>query len=155
VFLARSISKPNRRKAMARKEATPGVEIIDDAPVVETVAESTDFRELAASEAFMNEFVTVLVHATTDENQAPHVIVNCNGTNQPIVRGYPTKVRRKYVEILARMKETKYTQYTPNPAAPDVTEMRARHGLAYPFDLVEDVNPKGRAWLQNVLAEPA
>lgn len=140
---------------MAKKNAVQGVEIIDDAPIVETVAESRDFRQLAADEAFMNEMVTVHVHATTDENQAPHVIVNCNGTNQPIVRGVPTRIRRKYVEILARMKETKYTQVTRNPAAPDQIDMIARHGLSYPFDLVEDDNPRGRAWLQNVLAEPA
>tara|TARA_R110000868_G_scaffold205600_2_gene454132 strand:+ start:122 stop:547 length:426 start_codon:yes stop_codon:yes gene_type:complete len=132
-----------------------GIEIADDEPVVETVAESKDFRQLAADEAFMNELVTVMVHSTTDENQAPHVIVNCNGMNQPIIRGYPTRVRRKYVEILARMKETKYTQVTPNPSAPDSTEMRARHGLAYPFEVTEDTNPRGRGWLQNVLAEPA
>lgn len=139
------------------KNQTPmqGVEILDDTPVVETVAESKDFRQLAADEAFMNELVTVMIHSTTDENQAPHVIVNCNGMNQPIVRGYPTKIRRKYVEILARMKETKYSQRTPNPAAPDQTELVPRHGLAYPFDLVEDPNPRGRSWLQNVLAEPA
>ena len=141
---------------MARKESSvQGIEISDDAPVVETVAESLDFGQLAASEAFMNEMVTVLVHSTTDENQAPHVIVNCNGMNQPIIRGYPTKIRRKYLEILARMKETKYRQETPNPAAPDQIHMIARHGLAYPFDLVDDPNPRGRAWLQNVLAEPA
>lgn len=141
---------------MAKKESpAQGIEISDDTPIVETVAESRDFRQLAADEAFMNEFVTVLVHSTTDENQAPHVIVNCNGTNQPIIRGVPTKVRRKYVEILARMKETKYNQVTPNPAAPDISHMQARHGLAYPFDLVDDANPRGRAWLQNVLAEPA
>jgi hypothetical protein len=140
---------------MAKSEPVKGIEITDDAPVVETVAESKDFSKLAADEAFMNELVTVMIHSTTDENQAPHVIVNCNGTNQPIIRGVPTKVKRKYVEILARMKETKYTQVTPNPAAPDVSELRARHGLAYPFDLVDDSNPRGRAWLQNVLAEPA
>jgi hypothetical protein len=34
-------------------------------------------------------------------------------------------------------------------------DMVARHGLSYPFDLVEDKNSRGRAWLQNVLAEPA
>ena len=141
---------------MARKEnPIQGIEISDDEPVVETVAESIDFGQLAASEAFMNETVTVLVHSTTDENQAPHVIVNCNGMNQPIIRGYPTKIKRKYLEILARMKETKYSQVTRNPAAPDQIDMIARHGLAYPFDLVEDPNPRGRAWLQNVLAEPA
>lgn len=140
---------------MAKNEPVKGIEITDDAPVIETVAESKDFSKLASDEAFMNELVTVMIHSTTDENQAPHVIVNCNGTNQPIIRGVPTKVKRKYVEILARMKETKYTQVTPNPAAPDVSELRARHGLAYPFDLVDDSNPRGRAWLQNVLAEPA
>ena len=140
---------------MANKNVAQGVEVIDDTPIVETVSESKDFREMAANESFMNEVVTVLVHSSTDENQSPHVIVNCNGVNQPIVRGVPTVIRRKYLEILARMKETKYTQVTPNPAAPDVSEMKARHGLAYPFEVIEDANPKGRAWLNNVLAEPA
>lgn len=140
---------------MAKQVAVQGVEIIDDAPVIETVSESRDFRQLAADEAFMNEMVTVYVHPTTDENQPPQVVVNCNGVNQPIVRGVPTMIRRKYVEILARMKETKYTQVTPNPAAPDVSEMRARHGLVYPFEVMEDKNIRGRAWLNNVLAEPA
>jgi hypothetical protein len=140
---------------MAKKEVVAGMEIVDDAPIIETVAESRDFSQLAADEGFMNEMVEVMVHATTDENQAPHVIVNCNGTNQPIIRGVPTKVRRKYVEILARMKETKYSQVTRNPAAPDQIDMVARHGLAYPFELMNDPNPRGRAWLQNVLAEPA
>lgn len=138
---------------MAKPEK--GIEIVDDQPIIETVAASKDFRELASEEAFMNEFVTVLVHQTTDENQAPHVIVNCNGTNQPIIRGVPTTIRRKYLEILARMKETKYRQEVRNPSAPDQIDMIARSGLAYPFELMEDANPRGRAWLQHVLAEPA
>lgn len=143
-------------KMMAiKKEAIQGIEIVDDAPTVETVSESVDFGALAASEAFMNEQVTVMVHSTTDENQPNHVVVNCNGMNQPILRGVPTAVRRKYVEILARMKETKYTQVTRNPAAPDQIDMIARHGLSYPFDIQHDANPRGRAWLANVLAEPA
>ena len=140
---------------MAGRKKTVGVEITDDQPVVEPVAKSTDFHKLAAEEAFMNEKVTILIHSTTDDNQAPHVIVNCNGINQPIMRGVPTEVKRKYVEILARMKETKYTQVTPNPSLPDVSHMDARTALAYPFDLVEDKNAKGKAWLNHVLAEPA
>ena len=140
---------------MAKKEVVAGIEILDDTPTVDPVSQVADLRELAASEAFMNEMVEVMVHASTDENQAPHVILNCNGTNQPIMRGVPTRVRRKYVEILARMKETKYSQVTRNPAAPDQIDMIARHGLAYPFELMHDDNPRGRAWLSNVLAEPA
>jgi len=139
----------------SKKNTVQGMEIIDDEPVIETVAESRDFSKLAADEAFMNELVTVMVHSTTDENQPNHVVVNCNGMNQPLIRGVPTTVKRKYVEILARMKETKYTQITRNASAPDQIDMVARHGLSYPFDLVEDLNPRGRAWLQNVLAEAA
>lgn len=137
------------------KNTIQGIDLKDDAPIVETVAESSDFGALAASEAFMNEIVTVYVHPTTNENEATQFLINCNGTNQPVVRGVEIPMKRKYVEILARMKETKYTQVTPNPAAPDVSEMRARTGLVYPFDLIDDKNPKGRAWLRNVLAEPA
>lgn len=138
---------------MAKKDQ--GVVITDTSEIVETVAESADFAKLAADEAFMNEMVTVHVHSTTDENQPSQFIINCNGVNQPVVRGINMEMKRKYVEILARMKETKYSQHTPNPAAPDVSELRARHGLVYAFDLIHDANPKGRAWLSNVLAEPA
>jgi len=139
----------------SKKNTVQGMEIIDDEPVIETVAESRDFSKLASDEAFMNELVTVMVHSTTDENQPNHVVVNCNGMNQPLIRGVPTTVKRKYVEILARMKETKYTQVTRNASAPEQIDMIARHGLSFPFDLVEDKNPRGRAWLQNVLAEAA
>jgi len=140
---------------MAAKQKIQGIEISDDAPTIDLVSELKDFAALASSEVFMNEQVTIMVHSTTDENQPPQVIVNCNGMNQPIIRGYPTTIKRKYVEILARMKETKYSQVTRNPAAPDQIDMVARHGLSYPFDLVEDKNPRGRAWLTNVMAEPA
>ena len=140
---------------MATKQKIQGIEISDDAPTIDLVSELKDFAALASSEAFMNEQVTIMVHSTTDENQPPQVIVNCNGMNQPIIRGYPTTIKRKYVEILARMKETKYSQVTRNPSAPDQIDLVARHGLSYPFDLVEDANPRGRAWLTNVMAEPA
>ncbi len=140
---------------MAKSKKTVGIEISDDQQEVEPVGNNADFKQLVADEAFMNEPVTIRIHATTDENQAPHVIVNCNGVNQPIVRGIATEIKRKYVEILARMKETRYTQVTPNPSAPDVSELVSRHGLAYPFELLEDKNPKGKAWLDHILAEPA
>jgi len=129
-----------------------GIQIVDDAQI-ETITK--DIKQLVLDEAFMNEMVTVMVHSSTDENQSPHVILNCNGTNQPLMRGVPSTIRRKYVEILAHMKETKYSQVTRNPAAPDQIDMIARHGLAYPFEMMEDANPRGRAWLNSVLAEPA
>ena len=140
---------------MAKTEVVRGIEIKADQETVEPIVGNQDFAKLAADEAFLNEHVEVIVHPTTDENQPSQFIVNVNGTNQPIIRGVQMSIRRKYVEVLARMKETKYTQVTPNPAAPDVSEMRARHGLCYPFEVVRDDNPRGRAWLQHVMAEAA
>lgn len=132
-----------------------GIELQSSDATVDPVAGIQDFRALAAEEAFMNEPVVIRVAETTDENQPPHVMVNCNGVNQPLLRGVPTRVKRKYVEILARMKETKYRQSTPNPSEPDRIVMNERTALVYPFEVLEDANPKGRAWLNAVLADPA
>jgi hypothetical protein len=33
--------------------------------------------------------------------------------------------------------------------------MIAHHAHAYPFELVRDDNPRGRAWLEAIMAEPA
>ena len=131
-----------------------GLEITDDQETIEPVSASADFKSIAADESFMNEIVTIMVHETTDENQPPHLIVNCNGMNQPIIRGMVTQLKRKYVEILARMKETRYTQIQ-HAEAPDRLDLRARTALVYGFDLIEDKNPKGRAWLSHIIAEPA
>lgn len=116
---------------------------------------TTEFSREIAEEAFMNEIVTVEIATTTDENQPSHVVLNVNGVNQPIFRGVPTPVKRKFVEVLARCKETKYTQHQLNPYEPDRIEMRAKTALVYPFQVLEDNNPKGRAWLQAILSEAA
>lgn len=138
-----------------RKEAIQGIELHDGDPEIEPISKDADFKKIAADEKFMNELVTISIHTSPDENQPNHVIVNCNGTNQLIIRGVPIRVKRKYVEILARMKETKYRQSTPNPAAPDEIQMHSRSGQVYPFEVLEDPNQKGRAWLNHVMAEPA
>jgi hypothetical protein len=112
--------------------------------------------KVAREEAFMNEMVEILVHTTTDENAPPMVLLNVNGTNQPIPRGVPVKVRRKYVEVLARCKETKYRQPDRDMMNPEQgNEMLGRTGQVYPFQLVSDPNPKGPAWLAAVQAEAA
>ena len=85
-----------------------GIELHDDAEIVITTAAAKDLRDVVNSEAFMNEMVVVVVHPTTDENQPGNFLLNVNGVNQPVMRGIPTLMKRKYLEVLARMKETKY-----------------------------------------------
>jgi hypothetical protein len=129
------------------------IELKED-QTIETAA-AHDFQKMVQQEAFMNEMVTVEVADTTDENQPPSLVLSVNGVTQPVFRGRPTQMRRMFVEILARCKETKYTQHVVNPNEPDRIEMRSRTALAYPFTVVEDKNPAGRAWLNAVLSEAA
>lgn len=134
-------------------EKKPVVNVLDDSPIIDPVA-TTDLNKVAADEVFMNELVTIRVHGTTDPNQPPYVVVSCNGVNQPIVRGKPQQVRRKYVEILAHMKETKYQQ-VQDPRELERIDLRDTTALAYPFEVLQDASPKGKAWLEHVLNEPA
>lgn len=105
-------------------------------------------------EAFMNEIVIINVAETTDENQPPHVVVSVNGVNQPIARGVDTPVKRKYVEVLARCKETKFSQPARNMDNPEAGNgLRGKTALAYPFTIIQDRNQRGGAWLSAVLKE--
>lgn len=137
------------------KKTIHGIELSDGQEEIQTVSATVDFASLVAEESFMNEPVTVEIHTTTDENQPPQVIVNVNGVNMVFFRGIPTVAKRKYVEVLARMKETKYTERLANPMDPSSIEHIPRTVLVYPFSVLEDKNPKGRAWLAHVMAEPA
>ena len=114
-----------------------------------------EFGRTVFEEAFMNELVIVMVHETTDENVNPMPTPSVNGVMQPIMRGVPTRVKRKYLEVLARCKETKFSQRTANPMEPDRIEMVPRTAFTYPFQVIEDQNPKGGAWLKAVMAEAA
>lgn len=116
---------------------------------------SHEVMEAIDMEKFMNEFVIVEVAETTNENEAPSIVLSVNGLTQPVFRGQPTKMRRMFVEVLARCKESKYTQHQINPNEPDRIELRQKTALAYPFQVLEDDNPRGRAWLRAVLSEAA
>lgn len=124
---------------------------IEEGPPLDAVMDK-DLGEVAAQEAFMNEIVTILVHETTDINAEAVQTLNCNGFNQPVVRGVPTPLRRMFVEILAHCKATTITQ-KPNPYELDRPHEIRHTALKYPFSIIEDKNPKGRLWLQTLMQQ--
>lgn len=111
--------------------------------------------EVLALEAFMHEMMTILVSDPTDEEDLQIISLVVNGTMQPIVRGVPTTVRRKYVEALARAKETRYKQIQRDANDPASLVMVPRTVLTYPFSVERDDNPRGRAWLREILKQAA
>lgn len=127
--------------------------IIGDDVTVEAIQDN-DWRKLAEDEAFMNEEMEVVVHTSTDENAPSHVLIGVNGTNQLFIRGLITRCRRKYVEVLGRCWETKYSQPQRDMGNPESGNgVNGRSAHAYPFTVTKDVNPKGNFWLSKILAE--
>lgn len=124
---------------------TAGVEI-------ESVsATDKELRKIAADEKFLNEQVQIRIHEDATEGALDIITPNVNGVNQPIVRGHAVWVKRKYVEALARSISTGYKQVTPDPRNPDDIRMVPKTVPSYPFEVLQDKNPKGRAWLEAIL----
>ena len=108
----------------------------------------------AAALAFDQEIVEVVVSPTTDKNAERYPCVYVRGIAQYFERGKRMAVRRKYVEGLARAKKTAvYTVSAKDQDGADTMNIVQDTGLKYPFAVVNDPNPNGRAWLEKVLAE--
>lgn len=134
-----------------------GISVEDDQLDIQKVSEG-DLARVAGEESFMNEKVTIRISQSINPNDSPVVVLVVNGAENRVVvpRGRPTVVLRKHVEVLARMKELRYTQKQAQGG--DLESGNALYqsvGQVYPFEIVKDDNPIGRTWCENILAEPA
>jgi len=131
----------------------PGKESLAKTPFIET--EKMVDPEKAANLAFAEEVLVVMVHESQDENDEPYPMVCNGGIRQYFIRGMDQPVRRKYVEILARAKVTKYSMRMTKDFAGNDTYLYIPHtALRYNFNVVEDpAGDKGRQWLKMIQAE--
>lgn len=117
------------------------------------IVDGPSLGDYAAELAFNEEYVDVVVSESTDKNASVLVDVYCNGTPQRFFRGQVQRVKRKYVEILARSRQTNIST-TVAPLGPDgnvVNRIDKHTAVRYPFSVVNDPNPKGSAWLRQIL----
>lgn len=134
----------------------PQIEVPQES-LIDTVANG-DLSQLARDESFMNEIVRIRLATTTDVNAPPYATVTVNDVNNRVhlPRGVVIPVKRLHVEVLARMRETRFTQPVRNMMDPEAGNfLIPHHGQCYPFEVIEDRNPRGRAWLESVLSEPS
>ena len=137
-----------------------------ESDIILTVGESINsdgFSELA----FMEEPMTIYIEPSGSEDSEQFAQVAVNGKNAevfdantgkwipigylPIGREITTK--RKYVEVLARSKPQKVKTKVDDPRGdPRNIVQRFTHSR-FPFSVLEDKNPKGRAWLSRIKAE--
>ena len=139
--------------ALGKGNAFELSEIGDPGPI-EKVSE-TDFVDVAKLEEFMNQLCTIVMAPSTEDAALEIETPQVNGINQPIIRGVPVKVKRKYVEALARNRLTRYEQQTPDPTRPESIQMIERTAIKCPFTVIEDpAGDVGREWLKAIIAQP-
>ena len=110
--------------------------------------------EKLAMMAFMNEPIRVHIHATNNKEDEQIFELFINGERQVFRRNEHKTVPRRFVDLLARLKPTTYTQreITQRDGVKAIENMPST-GLRYPFSVVEDNHPRGREWIQAVLSE--
>lgn len=156
-------TRPYNRRPIEPMEMQVGQDNPRDMPIdgpamiTDAMIEPVDgfnWKKKAEELAFLEEFVEILVHETTDENAEQIPGFGVNGRWQYFERGVQQSVRRKYVERLARCKRTAYTQRRERDSNGDDTMRHYPHtALKYPFSVIIDHNPRGRDWLRKILAE--
>lgn len=128
--------------------------------IVETLnngktSKAKELARLAREEAFMNELVLIEVYESPKEDDPTHFILNVNGTNQVVFRGRTMHIKRKYLEVLARMRETRFSQPQRDLSNPEAgNDFRPRSGDVYPYTLVEDTR-EGLEWHKKVRSSAA
>ena len=104
---------------------------------------------------FMEEELTVLVYEPPGPED-PLLLTTCvNGRTQTFFKGIEQKVKRKFVECLARAKEEVIrTPMKKNNDGEETRVITRKAMLKYPFVVVNDPNPLGTKWLEMIKAQP-
>lgn len=133
------------------KSTGPAREALEP-PLVEPVERPLD-PEKAANLAFMEERVTIFIHTSEDPYAVQFPEVWNDSRKATFVRGKDQVTQRKFVEVLARMKVTRYRQehFVDNNGVQGYRYVPYT-ALVYPFTVKNDT-PKGQEWLARVLAE--
>jgi len=126
-------------------------EFKSDFATVDTPVGSAHFQELM----FMEEIVQIIIpFGSNPETEEQFIDVGNTGVRQFIQRGEPQYVKRKFVEVLARAKREKIStpEFTDATGA-RTTKIVRTPALIHGFQVIEDKNPNGAAWLRRILSE--
>lgn len=124
-----------------------------DFPVIEPVDRPVDPEKMAMLE-FMAQPVTVRIATTTDKNAEQVFELNINGRLEFFRRGETKTIPRYFVDRLARLKVTGYSQREVINVEGIKDIVHDPHtGLKYDFAVISDPHPRGAEWLRHTLME--
>lgn len=118
------------------------------------VVGSIKFAEFADHLKFNEEWLIITVHESTEIGVEDPLPLSINGSTVLIPRGKPTLVRRKYVELLMRMKPQNVTTRIDRSDPDNIKNIiEKRSALRHPFSIIRDDNPRSAEWIKRVMQE--
>ena len=117
---------------------------------VATVGER-EFQSSVDMEAFMHEEIVIRIHHSGDKNAPPLVPIGCNGETVWLPRGKAISIPRKFVERLCAYELSYSTETARDPNSNEGMTQRIRASQPYPFAVIREHNPRGRAWLERLM----
>jgi hypothetical protein len=114
-------------------------------------AEAEIFTNLSEieQEKFANELVHIRVVPAHSENDLDIITPCVNGVNQPIIRGVPQWIKRKYLAIVATTFFTKTSQDVTDRNDLSSNIVIEKKIPSYPIEVLQDT-AMGKAWLANL-----
>lgn len=141
----------------------------DDLPIREVPELDTDDRSgdliLASADmlnkdyadelAFMEEYVEVYLNRGREKHSPLFEQFGVNGKIIWVQVETPTRIKRKYVEVMARSMPMDITTQSGESPGDELTFNKVQRHLSanFSFSILNDPNPKGPAWLAKVRRE--
>lgn len=122
----------------------------DRETVIESVGSVIRTAEMAQA-AFMEEFVTIRIERGREKNAPQFVDVYVNGVCQWVKIGEPQRIKRKFIEVLARSQPfSVQTQHGTTTEERPQNRIERNQFAQYPFSVLHDPSPLGHEWVQNI-----
>ena len=129
----------------------------DDDRSADVIVASADMlnKDYAAELAFMEEYVEIYLNRGREKHSPLFEQFGVNGKIIWIEVEKPTRVKRKYVEVMARSMPVDITTDSGESRGDELTFNKVlRHQSAnFSFSILRDPNPRGPAWLAKVRRE--
>ena len=127
-----------------------------DAPKITPMSDKVDAKYVEDL-AFMEEEVELMLHPSIDPNDTTRIAGPCivNGVGLYIPKGEWVKVKRKYLAVILRARQTNWTFTAIQGANGGTKNMEhAIQNARYSIAGIRDMNPKGAGWLQSIQSRP-
>jgi hypothetical protein len=112
------------------------------------------FEGFADHLKFNEEWLVIQIHANNEPGAENPVPLSVNGDTVLVMREAPTLVRRKYVELLMRMKPQNVSTRIDRSDVDNIKNIvEKRSMLKHPFSILRDDNPRSAEWQRKVMSE--